>query len=397
MASVWKHNGTKGTYWMGKYKDESGKWRNKSTKVPSTEKMRKRAEEIAQKWEDNAQQIDVIALTEQQIIKGAREIAERAYPDKVSRITVREYLLRWLDGEVRKLSPSTHITYESHIDRFLDAIGSVADKPLTALISDSLEKHRQLLEKEGGKNGKPLASATVIGHCKTIKAALEDAYRKQLISFNPAKAVEHGPKTSSERKPFTDNELRRILAKAEGEWKTVILFAVYTGARLGDCVGMKWEGVNFFGNPSITFTPDKQRKGTEKPMTIYLHAPLREHLRSLVSEIKGQPKGLITPTLQAATSGGCKGLSCQFADIMSAAGVSQEQTPGGGGRKFSAKSFHSFRHTLTTMLAKGGASEEVRRKVTGHKSKEVHQLYTHMDIEDQAKALSELPDFTTGA
>jgi integrase len=399
MPSIWKHSeiGNQGKYWMAKYKTESGKWKNKSTRVPSSEKNRSKAMEVAQKWENDAQSIDHVALLEQHISNGSRQIAERVYPNKVKRTTVRAYMLHWLSGEERKVAPSTYTTYESQVTRFLAAIGAVADKPLTALMSDSLESHRQILEKEGGKKGKPLAIGTVNQHCKTISAALEDAYRKGVIVFNPAKSVDHAPKKSSEKKPFTEQDLRRILAKAEGEWRTAILFAIYTGARLGDCVGMEWENVKFFGKPSVTYTPEKQRRGSEKPMTVPIVSPLLDHLQSLASGIKGQPKGWITPTLKEGSPGGCKGLSFQFADIMCAAGVSQEKSPGQGGRSFSAKSFHSFRHTLTTMLAKSGTSEEVRRKVTGHKSTEVHRLYTHMDIDDQEKALSALPDFTAGA
>jgi integrase len=31
---------------------------------------------------------------------------------------------------------------------------------------------------------------------------------------------------------------------AEGEWKLLILFAYFTGARLSDCCRMQWDGVD---------------------------------------------------------------------------------------------------------------------------------------------------------
>lgn len=388
MASVWKHNPPKDTYWIAKYKDESGKWRNKSTKIHSKETLRKRALEVAQKWEDDAQKIDVIALTEQQIIKGAREIAERAYPDKVKRESVDTYFRRWLTREKDKVSKTTFETYSSQVEQFLSGIGSEAAKPLTALMSVTIERYRDVLEKQGK------ASATVINHCKTIKTALQDAYRKNVISFNPAEALEHAPKQSSEKKPFTQGEVSKILAVAEGEWKTAILFGIYTGARLGDCVRMEWKDVNFFDKPHLTYTPDKQKRGTEKPLTISLHRVLVSHLHDLVKASQKTPAGFITSNLSQRSPGGTTGLSRQFTEIMKRAGVDQSQLKiRKGGRAFSEKSFHSFRHTLTTLLAKSGAKEEVRRAITGHKSKEVHQIYTHMDLDDQQKAFEAIPDF----
>lgn len=394
MASVWKHDPPKDTYWIAKYKDEKGKWRNKTTKIPGKESLRKRAQEVAQKWEDDARNLDIVALTAQHISKGSQEIAARAYPDKVHHQSVKDYFLAWLKGEERKVSSRTYETYSPQVEKFLEHIGNGAEKPLTALTSETIEGYRSNLEKEGK------APATVINHCKTIKAALQDAYRKGKIAFNPAEAVEHAPKQSAEKKPFSQSELTRILAAAEGEWKTVILFGIYTGARLGDCVRMQWSGVNFFDkHPSLTYTPDKQKRGTEKPLTVSIHPTLLEHLKELVKESSGgSPSGFITPGLCEMKAGGTTGLSLQFADIMKKAGVNQEKSKRQeGARSFSAKSFHSFRHTLTTMLAKGGAKAEVRRKITGHKSEEVHQHYTHMDLDDQSQALRDIPDFTAGA
>ena len=42
-----------------------------------------------------------------------------------------------------------------------------------------------------------------------------------------------------------NHQVTAIIKAADGEWKTVVLFGALTGARLGDCVNMRWANVDF--------------------------------------------------------------------------------------------------------------------------------------------------------
>lgn len=57
------------------------------------------------------------------------------------------------------------------------------------------------------------------------------------------------------------------------------------------------------------------------------------------------------------------------------------------GRTFHVKSFHSFRHAMTSRLAAAGVSGEIARLVTDHDSPQVMRSYVHAEISSLAEAL----------
>lgn len=86
-----------------------------------------------------------------------------------------------------------------------------------------------------------------------------------------------------------------------------------------------------------------------------------------------------------------------FARIMERAKVRGEvarERSGEAGRTVNSLSFHSFRHTLTSIMANAGVPVEVRQKFTGHASAEMNQHYTHHEIATLRAAIEKLPDVT---
>jgi len=63
----------------------------------------------------------------------------------------------------------------------------------------------------------------------------------------------------------------------------------------------------------------------------------------------------------------------------------------GGQRAQHARSFHALRHSLTSALANLDVSEEIRRRIVGHESAEVHAGYTHTERETLARAMAKMP------
>jgi integrase len=64
---------------------------------------------------------------------------------------------------------------------------------------------------------------------------------------------------------------------------------------------------------------------------------------------------------------------------------------GKGARNFARRTFHSLRHTFSSMLASGGVSEEMRMRLTGHSSRDIHQRYTHIDVTQLQQAIDTIP------
>ena len=51
----------------------------------------------------------------------------------------------------------------------------------------------------------------------------------------------------------------------------------------------------------------------------------------------------------------------------------------------------SIRHSFTSALANAGVSPELRMKLTGHKSAEIHRGYTHLEMDTLKEAIKKLP------
>ena len=63
-------------------------------------------------------------------------------------------------------------------------------------------------------------------------------------------------------------------------------------------------------------------------------------------------------------------------------------------RKVNEISFHSLRHTATSLLKRAGVSESVAMDIIGHDSAAISRHYTHIDESTKRKAIGKLPDVT---
>lgn len=95
-------------------------------------------------------------------------------------------------------------------------------------------------------------------------------------------------------------------------------------------------------------------------------------------------------------------LSQQFHDLLVPAGLAfprpPKWKPQGKGRDAprsrSEVTFHSLRHTATSLLKNAGVSEALAPDIIGHESAAISRHYTHIDESSKRKALSKLPDVT---
>ena len=60
-------------------------------------------------------------------------------------------------------------------------------------------------------------------------------------------------------------------------------------------------------------------------------------------------------------------------------------------------SFHSLRHTATSVLKNAGVSDVVARDIIGHESEAVSRNYTHIDMVTKRKAIDSMPNLTGAA
>lgn len=94
------------------------------------------------------------------------------------------------------------------------------------------------------------------------------------IAEDPSEFVDTVRKSSEDSKrPFTIPEIRSGLAVADLEWRSMVLFGVYTGQRLADIGSLSWDNLDLERN-GIRL---RSRK-TGKRILIPIATPLRVHI-----------------------------------------------------------------------------------------------------------------------
>lgn len=372
MASLTKREKSK--YWVACYTDRNGVQVKRSTKTTDKAAALKIAIEL-DRVERMAREGHASTFQFQQIVS---EVARDVIGEGLPSPTATAYFTEWLATIKRKSSPGTHERYSHAVKKFLDSLGPVAEQSLRNLTPTHIERFLNRRLDSG------VAPKTAIVDIKTISVALRRAENYGLITKNPTPAVKLPKAVSSERGVFSPEDVQKLLVAAPSmDWQTLIYLGFYVGARLGDCLAMTWENVDT-DNALLVYV---QRK-TGKRVVVPLHFNL---LRHLLHVAESHQQGFLCPTLANKTPGGKHGLSESFKRIVKRAEIDLQTVQGKGTRKFSRRTFHSLRHSFSSALANAGISEEVRMRLTGHSSRDIHAQYTHLNVEPLKAAITSLP------
>jgi integrase len=373
MASVHRRPNSK--YFHAAFRTSDGALVLRSTKCTE----RAKALAAAFEFERAAKLAGAGNLVEAQARKIVADIMERAGTEETLRApTIKAYFDQWIAAKKAVKSAATDVRYSGTVDKFFDSMGDRVKRPLTALTPRDVERFMADRVKE------KLSPSTVCLAVKVIRMALNHARRQGLITTNPAEAVELPKATGGERGTFAPEEVKLLVDTAKDDWKTLILLAYYTGARLSDCCRMTWADVDLTAK-TLTYTQSK----TGEKVTLPIHNALLTHLEGLAGTDK--PEVFIMPRMAELKPGGRHGLSEKFKRIMRNAGVESGTVKCAGVRQLSRRSFHALRHSFTSALANRGVAPELRMKLTGHKTESIHRAYTHHEIEQLRAAVDKIP------
>jgi integrase len=359
----------------------------KSTGVPKDGDKRL-AQKIADDFDNASRLARAGMFNEARARKVLNDILERAGEDKLHTDTVETYLKDWLKG---KDNEGTSERYTHTVELFLESLGAKAQAYLTSITHKDIQK---FIESRQGN-----APSTIRIDVKTLNIAFNLAKRLHFITENPVeKALALNPIKggSMEKFAFSHEQVKKLLLAAKGEWRTLILFGYFTGARITDCARMKWKNVNL-SEKLIDYVARKTgtRKEVEERHVMPLSPELEAHLLELPSS--DDPNAFIMPGLAEKDTRGRNGLSESFKRLMVEAGIDPLEVQGKGKKKFSRLSFHSLRHGCNSLLANAGVDQETRMKLVGWKSKDINDGYTHIELEKLRTALSKLPPLLTPA
>lgn len=183
-------------------------------------------------------------------VRGIRKEAEAVLASLIARYesgidiprgkqTVAAFLARWLDVHARpNTAPKTYRRYEQLLRlHVVPVIGGLMLSKLRPLHIQDI--YRQVVEK-----GRSVRTAL---HChRVLREALQHAVRWQLISQNPADAVESPRPPRFEIASLATDDLARLLDAAEQtEYGALVALALMSGLRQGELLGLRWQDVDF--------------------------------------------------------------------------------------------------------------------------------------------------------
>lgn len=199
---------------------------------------------------------------------------------------------------------------------------------------------------------------------KNFEAAMNEAYKKGLISTNPAALVEECEKPQSqpaERDYLTAEELKALAAAKcpNDQVKAAFLFSCFCGLRLSDIEGLTWNAIRQDGNAWRVETRMQKTR-----QIIYL--PLSEAARNCLPERGDKtPESLVFDLPKRVTT------QCDIKTWIKRAGIEKRI------------SFHCARHTFATLALTRGADLYSISKLLGHANIKTTQVYA--TIIDQRK------------
>lgn len=350
MASLWKHPESK--YFFACFTDRMGRRLKRSTK----EINRGKAQKIADTYELAAKQKQTI----RQVRNVIADLHKTITGQDVAVLTMREHSENWL-AEKKGTAPATLVFYRGSVKKFLTYLGARADVDISEIDAKTILAYRNELI--------TLVSPKTVNHdVKTVKALFKSARRDHLVVDDPTEFIETVKgRVDAVRRPFTLDEVRRILAVANDEWRSMILFGLYTGLRISDVAMIRWSNIDLEKREIIIVV-----QKTSKPLILPIANTLATHLESMPTS--DDPRAPLHPRANAiwVREGRTGRLGNQFSELLVDAGLRKPSPKKGLGkgqkarRDAQALSFHCLRHTAISLMKEAGIPESVVMAIVGH-------------------------------
>jgi integrase len=355
MASIYKR-GKKG-FFVAWFRDNNGRQICKTTK----ETDKKKAQKIAEAFEGAYTTTNVKEYIRETFNRLARELDPSA-----SVPTVQEYFTQWMEAHSGELASTTIQNYKKRLEYFVEYIG--AEKTM-----DSIRKSHALGFRS--KMAKQSSNSNANNTMKIMSSVFGCAMSEGIITGNPFSKMKGLNSDSVAKKHFNLAQVKRLLSVADPEWRSMIIFGLYTAQRLGDLCTLTWGQIDF-DRKEILFTTEK----TDRNMAIPAHDALWAHILTLQ---RGLPSSPVHPrAFQMRNDIGIGVVSRGFRRVMVDAGLAKayakqrDRDPKEDTSKVvSELSFHSLRHATATWLREVNVSENIAMEIVGHDSKSVDRAY----------------------
>jgi integrase len=288
-----------------------------------------------------------------------KELYEIKAGEAVAQIPLLELEAHWeVIPSKRKRATQQEKRQKASIRQFKEYIET--NFPQAMLMSQITRRMALGWMKDINDNGMSATSYNV--KLSLLRGIFEQVGPESGVISNPFAGIPYRAQNTVHRQPFTQEELTAILTHCDEISRPVVLTAMCTAMRRGDCCRLKWESVDLDGG-FVTVKTSKTGEVAEIPLFPVLRNEL-EHLPR-VSEY-------VFPEAEEMYRTNIHGLSWRFKKALRDAGIENTQIERTDSkRRASVKDFHSLRTTWITMALSAGVPMELVRRVTGHSTVDV--------------------------
>ena len=224
-------------------------------------------------------------------------------------------------------------------------------KDLTRLKVESF-RSRRLEEPSGQRNNAKTAVATVNRELRVLVHALNLAVDNRILNENPLRGLKMLPERNERERILSPEEANRLLSVSPPHLQPIILFALNTGMRMSEILGLRYNEVNYREKAiRLSGHHTKSGEGRTIPMFPVVFELLRRLPRTIHTDnvflYNGKPIGSIKKAFSAA---------CKKAEIENLW-------------------FHDLRRTFITEMAKASYPERLIMAITGHKTRVAFDRY----------------------
>ena len=176
--------------------------------------------------------------------------AIKAKQEERHRPTFSQYMKVFLSEKKPVFSAGTYDNYIHALERAEKVFGN---RKLGDIELLDIKEYITNMQLNGAneKTGKPYRYKTVVKHYTVLRSFFSNALENEIISSSPMEHMKR-PKPHKDEKPkkvivYDEKQVQYILECINQEplmWRTLVLFAIDSGGRRGEIVGLKWENID---------------------------------------------------------------------------------------------------------------------------------------------------------
>lgn len=338
-----------------------------------------------------------VLTKEQEKALALQEIEERKrmQAEEERKPTFNRYVEIFMNEKAATFAPGTLENYRNVLRKASAVFGTMKMEDIDFL---KVKQYIIDLQNNGTNdfNGKPLAHKTIIKHYIVLHALFENAVENEILQFSPMQNMKR-PKPRKdeivkEAIVYTESEIQNIIECLNQEplkWKALIMFAIDSGCRRGEIIGLKWEEIDFkTGKVNICRNAQyTSGKGTYistpkngKSRVIYLNPPALK----VLAEWK-RKQAFLHFAQGLPNNGFC--FTQDNGEMMNPQAPTSYLTR--FGKKYNLPGIHphALRHTMATISIVNGADIVSISKKLGHSNTSITlDVYSHANEEAQQRA-----------